>query len=261
MTDTATDLTHHKNQAIAEPNTILRGQVGSGLHGVTTGSDDRDEMGVCIEPPEYVLGLSKFEQWIYRTQPEGVRSGPGDLDLVIYSLRKWTRLAAAGNPTVLLLGFIPDNELVLNNEFGQSLRDNMGMFLSRQAAAKFIGYCNSQLMQLRGEKSRKHTNRPELIKKYGYDTKFAYHAVRLGVQGREYLTTGNITLPMPEPWRTYLTGMRNGEVEYAEALLRIQEQLDGLRRLEAEADLPDYPDMERINAWLIDQYEGWWARG
>ena len=36
-----------------------------------------------------------------RTQPEGVRSGPGDLDLIVYSLRKWMRLALTGNPTVL----------------------------------------------------------------------------------------------------------------------------------------------------------------
>ncbi|WP_341258238.1 nucleotidyltransferase domain-containing protein [Gordonia malaquae] len=251
---------HHKNQDIAEPNTILRGQVGSGLHGVTTGADDRDEMGVCIEPRDYVVGLNQFEQWIYRTQPEGVRSGPGDLDLVVYSLRKWTRLAAAGNPTVLLLGFIPDDELVHCDEFGQSLRDNMDMFLSKQAAAKFIGYCRSQLAQLNGEKSRKHTNRPELIAKYGYDTKFAYHAIRLGVQGREYLATGRITLPMPDGWRTYLTGLRLGEVDYVEALMRIEDQLDGLRKLEAESTLPDRPNMDRINAWLIDQYEGWWTK-
>ena len=42
-------------------------------------------------------------------QPEGARSGAGDLDLVIYSLRKWARLAAQGNPTVLLLLFVPDD--------------------------------------------------------------------------------------------------------------------------------------------------------
>ncbi|WP_234353801.1 DNA polymerase beta superfamily protein [Gordonia iterans] len=50
-------MTDHKHQRIAEPNTILRGQVGSGLHGVTTGADDRDEMGVCIEPRANVIGL------------------------------------------------------------------------------------------------------------------------------------------------------------------------------------------------------------
>lgn len=26
--------------------------------------DDRDEMGIFIEPPEYVAGLQAFEQWV-----------------------------------------------------------------------------------------------------------------------------------------------------------------------------------------------------
>ena len=34
-------------------------------------------MGVCIEPPEYLLGFRRFEHFVYRTQPEGMPSGPG----------------------------------------------------------------------------------------------------------------------------------------------------------------------------------------
>jgi RNA repair pathway DNA polymerase beta family len=33
--------------------------------------------------------------------------GAGDLDVIIYSARKWGRLALAGNPTVLLVLFAP----------------------------------------------------------------------------------------------------------------------------------------------------------
>src|SRR5205809_968841 len=76
-------------RADAEPNTILRATVGSKLHGLNLeATDDTDEMGVCVEPPEFVVGLRQFEQWVYRTQPEGHPSGPRDLDLTIYSLRK-----------------------------------------------------------------------------------------------------------------------------------------------------------------------------
>lgn len=90
-------------RAIAEPNTILRGLVGSSVHGlVLDGTDDRDEMGVCVEPRRYVLGFGKFEQWVYRSAAEregdaGARSCAGDLDLNMYSLRKWARLALQGN--------------------------------------------------------------------------------------------------------------------------------------------------------------------
>jgi RNA repair pathway DNA polymerase beta family len=54
---------------------MLRGVVGSTVHGLANaGTDDRDEMGVCIEPPEYVLGLRPFEHWVFRTQPAGAPS-------------------------------------------------------------------------------------------------------------------------------------------------------------------------------------------
>src|ERR1700729_2457435 len=94
---------------IAETGTILRCLIGSGVHGISVSDqDDRDEMGICIEPPEYIIGLRrislpeirdsvKFGQYEHHTaweRPGGLanRSGPGDLDVVIYSLRKWMRL-------------------------------------------------------------------------------------------------------------------------------------------------------------------------
>ena len=38
--------------------------------GLSPGTDDRGEMGVCVELPEYVIGLRSFEHRVYRTQPE-----------------------------------------------------------------------------------------------------------------------------------------------------------------------------------------------
>jgi hypothetical protein len=46
-------------RALAAAGLILRVQVGSGVHGTSiSGQDDRDEMGLCLEPPEYVTGLA-----------------------------------------------------------------------------------------------------------------------------------------------------------------------------------------------------------
>ena len=246
--------------AIAVENTILRGQVGSGLHGVTTGADDRDEMGICIEPPEFVIGNRRFEQYQYRTQPEGVRSGPGDLDLVVYSLRKWARLTAAGNPTVLLMMYLPPSEVVHIDGPGYEIQQRPELFLSRQAAARFSGYLTSQREQMLGLRGRRHTNRPELVEVFGFDTKFAYHMVCLGIQGVELLTTGKITLPIPEPDRTWLLELRRGEHTKEEALDRaadLQAQLDTLRHT---ADLPNRPDLKQLDAWLVDTYQKWWRR-
>ncbi|HTQ18585.1 DNA polymerase beta superfamily protein [Mycobacterium sp.] len=248
------------HRQIAETNTVLRTQVGSGLHGVTIeGTDDRDEMGVCIEPPDCVIGLSQFEQYQYRTQPEGVRSGAGDLDLVIYGLRKWARLAAAGNPTVLLLLFAPEHEIVSIAAPGQEMRRHPELFLSRDCGHRFVGYLDAQRDQMLGLRS-KHTNRPELIEIHGFDTKFAYHAVRLGLQGLELLSTGRITLPMPEPSRSWLHDLRVGKVDKQSVLDAIDDARNELVARTESSDLPEHCDYDRLNRWLIDTYQQWWAR-
>ena len=172
-------------------------------------------MGICLEPARFVTGLARvpaglgadrtvaFEQYERHTvwdAPGGVanRSGAGDLDVIIYSARKWARLALDGNPTVLLILFVPDAEVVVRTAVGAELVDHAHRFVSRLAGRRFLGYLQSQKAAMTGEVGA-HTNRPELVARHGYDTKFAMHALRLGMQGIELLTTGRITLPVPEP--------------------------------------------------------------
>ncbi|GAA4537338.1 nucleotidyltransferase domain-containing protein [Amycolatopsis samaneae] len=245
--------------AIAERGTILRCQVGSGLHGTAVaGQDDRDEMGLCVEPAEYVAGLRRFEQYLFRTQPDGVRSGPGDLDLIVYSLRKWMRLALTGNPTVLLPLFVPDKEIVRIDEFGRELRANAERIVSRKAGLRFLGYSRAQRAHLTGERPPR-LNRPELIEKYGFDTKYAMHMVRLGVQGVELLETGKITLPVPEPWGSWLRDLRQGRHSRLEALEVARDLEDRLERLIGGASpLPEEPDTAWADAWLVEAYQASW---
>ena len=244
--------------AIAEQGTILRCQVGSGLHGTAVdGQDDRDEMGLCAEPAEYVTGLRRFEQYVFRTQPEGVRSGPGDLDLIVYSLRKWMRLALTGNPTILLPLFVPDAEIVRITELGHELRANAGRIVSRRAGLRFAGYLRTQRKRMLDGDLR--VNRPELIEKYGFDTKYAMHMVRLGVQGVELLETGRMTLPIAEPWLTWLRDLRRGKHTQDEAVAAAAELEDRLDRLTRGASpLPEEPDSDWASQWLVHAYDVAW---
>lgn len=234
-------------------NEILRGVVGSSALGLSIGGDDRDEMGICIEPPEYVMGLRTFEQFIHRDQPEGVRSGPDDLDLTIYSMRKFCRLAKQGNPSILLLLWLPQYEV--RTEAGDELLQIRDAFFSKQVGERFLGYLVSQRLALTGERS-KTVNRPELVEKYGYDTKFAYHAVRLGMQGIEYLTTRKLTLPVPEPVRSICLEIRRGERKLADVLSLIQSVEQQLKNLIEKCDA--HTDHERIDNFLIDTHLQCW---
>lgn len=250
---------------IADRYTVLRTQVGSGVHGTAiAGSDDRDEMGMCIEPPDYVVGLGRFEQYIYRSAAERTGndnepSGPDDLDLIVYSLRKWVRLAAQGNPTVLIPLFAPDSEVVSITDIGEDLRANTDMLVSREAGHRFIGYLRSQRTRMIDGTVAKRVSRPYLIEQYGFDTKFAGHMVRLGVQGVELLETGRITLPIPEPWLTWIRDLRQGQHNQGEAIDAAADLENQLLRLVDTSHLPKAPDTDRINRWLFEAYQRVWA--
>ena len=266
-------------RAIAENGMILRVQVGSGVHGTSiAGQDDRDEMGLCLEPPQFVTGLARvpdgiggmapsvrFEQYERHTawdRPGGIanRSGAGDLDVIIYSARKWARLALAGNPTVMLVLFVPDEEVVFRNEAGAELVGNADRFVSRLAASRYLGYLRGQKAAMTGQPGA-HTNRPELVAVHGYDTKYAMHALRLGLQGIELLGTGRITLPVPEPDRAYLRSIRRGERPLTEVLQAISDAEARLAQLRDSPTIADQPDRTWVDAWLHRTYQNFWDRG
>jgi len=250
------------NREASERCTILRGLVGSTVHGlnVNDGIEDRDEMGVCVEPIEEAMSLwSPFEQFIYRSAVEregrdGARSTAGDLDLTIYSLRKWMRLALRGNPTILLLLFTPDDQLIHCDPLGSALRALTPAIISRRVQQPFLGYLQAQKQRLTGERGQKRIHRPELEAMYGFDTKYAMHMLRLGYQGVELLKTGRLSLPMREPERSFLLDVRRGKVSEQECLTRAGELEQQLVDLSTTSPLPEEPEEARVQEWLIDAY-------
>lgn len=241
---------------VALDNEILRGVVGSTAHGTAIeGQDDRDEMGVFIEPPEYVCGLTPCDHYIYRDAAEGERSKPGDLDLTLYSLRKFCRLATQGNPSVIILLWLPQH--LIEKTLGLSLKLMRSAFISRESGKRFLGYLVAQKMKLKGE--RAHTvNRPELVEKYGYDTKFAMHALRLGFEGIQLLTERRLSLPVEEPNLTTLRAVRSGQVKFAEALQLIEDAEIKLRGLLDNFNVE--ADRDAINRFMVEAHQEHWQK-
>lgn len=239
---------------IALSNEILRGVVGSTSHGTAIdGQDDRDEMGIYIEPPKAVCGLNPLDHYIYRDKPEGVRSEAGDLDLTMYSLRKFCRLAAKGNPSVVILLWLPGH--ITKTVQGLDLIDMREAFISRECGQRFLGYLTAQKASLTGERSQK-VNRRELIEKYGYDTKFAMHALRLGYEGIELLSHRRLTLPVAEPNLSTLRAVRQGELTYDETLELITDAEYQLRNLVNKCDWD--AQLAAIDHYMIRAHRNWW---
>jgi hypothetical protein len=252
-------LEHSTFDDLADKYTILLAQSGSRLHGLDTADSDDDRMGVLCEPPEYVIGVERFEQYKASTSTEGARSGRGDCDVTVYSLRKWVRMAGEGNPNALLLAFTPDEAVITETAAGRELRGLAPAFASRAAADRFIGYLDGQRAALLGLKGKK-TTRAELVEQYGFDTKWAMHMVRLGWQGVDLLATGRITLPMPEDAREWLLGLRCGERTRQEALDMAAEARARLVALRAASFLPEHAHWKGLNTWLRTVYLREWDR-
>lgn len=255
-----------ENRKIAESGTILRCEVGSGAHGTAvSGTDDRDEMGIAIEPPEYVIGLRHFEQFEHHTaweRPGGLRnrSGHGDLDVTVYSARKWMRLALNGNPSVLLPLYVPDSELVVITPLGRELRALAPSIVSRQAGHRFAGYLHAQHRGLLSHDGNgRDVTRPELIERYGWDTKFGGHMIRLGIQGIELLSTGRLTLPMHPGDAEFVRAVRAGKFTMQETIAEAERLEAQLRVLTETSDLPEQPDRKLTDEWLISAYQRSWV--
>lgn len=256
-----------QHRAMAERTTILRVPAGSNLHGLhLPGKDDRDEVGICIENIDAAMGFSEFEQYIYRTAAEregkhDAPSAPGDLDLTIFSLRKFLRLAMQGNPQIIQCLFVPPSLCITRDARGQQLQELAPMIVSRHCGRRYLGYLEAQRQRLLGERGQKKTNRPELEAAHGYDTKYAMHILRLGFQGVELMSTGKLTLPMPEPDRSFVYAVRLGQVPMQDALTRAGELERQIKDMLHDAPVPEEPNRDALEAWMISMYfENWKAR-
>lgn len=240
---------------MAHDNCILKGLVGSTAHGTgIAGVEDRDEMGVFIEPKENVIGLTSVDHYVHRTADKGMRSGPDDVDLTMYSLRKFVRLCVNGNPSVILLLWLPD--YMQRKKIGSWLIDMRKGFISKRMGSAFLGYCMSQKKALKGERS-KTVQRPELVEKHGYDTKFAMHAMRLCLQGYEILDTGSLSVPIREPDRTLLIDIRHGRIGFEEFLEALDEHEESLLQKVKACTLE--VDRPKIDGFLVSAHEAHWS--
>src|SRR5580700_6706934 len=71
---------------------------GSELHGAKVkDTDDLDIYGVYLEPPELVLGLDKQDFYVWSTVFFFKQKTAYEVDVCLYSLRKWAGLASKGN--------------------------------------------------------------------------------------------------------------------------------------------------------------------
>lgn len=241
------------NMKWLEDRTILLTKYGSEIYGTNIETSDTDYKGVCIPPKEYYLGLKSINEY---NKSGGKnfkeRNTKDDVDLVVCHINKFVKDAMSGVPNNIDILFCRDEDIIYMNEFGKELRDMRYEFLSKEIFRKFSGYALSQKHKIEVKKNHG-VGRQELVEQFGYDCKFAYHALRLILAATEILETHDYHCYRPE--REWLIEVRKGKYTMDE-LFKIFEELDAkLKDAYDRSTLREKPDYDKINKWLIDLNE------
>jgi len=230
---------------------------GSELHGAKVGAtDDLDIYGVFVEPPAKSLGFVGRDHFVWSTASDERRNGPDDVDLTLYSLRRWAELAMKGNATAL--HFVFADATAVSDPVWQFVQSRKEAFLARRSAEQFLGFAENQKQRITGEKGHgAKGQRPEYIGAFGYDTKAAMHCLRLYLECIDLMENGTITLPRPE--REYLIEVRSG----AWPLERFLGQAEALHAKAVEAaahsSLPECVDKKKISRIVAEAHLMRWG--
>lgn len=205
--------------------------MGSRAYGVGDEKSDHDYYGFVYPPmsvlfPGDIIGFDKggvrFEQLEYQEAKA--------IDVTLYSVTKYFRLVADGNPNMVDSLFTDDEDVVHITESGKLVKDNSHIFLSQKMYHTFKGMLYSHLVRL--ESGHVKEGRRELEKMYGYDTKDAYHSLRMALEMNEVLFMGDLHL---KRHADLLKSVRRGEfplsivVEKIEGILEHAEKNVALR--------------------------------
>ena len=122
-----------------DPITLIYETVhGSRAYGLARDGSDTDIKGVFVGPAAWYLGFTQ--------SPEQVELSA---DHVRFEVRKFMRLAAAANPTILELLFTHPEDHLTVTPAGQRLLDARDGFLTKRVADTFNGYAMGQLKRIK----------------------------------------------------------------------------------------------------------------
>jgi predicted nucleotidyltransferase len=228
--------------------TVMLGYMGSHSHGTFIPStdansiDDVDLMGICVGPLESYLGLGNFEQMIHKE---------AEWDIIVYEIRKFTRLLLLQNPNVLGLLWLKD-DLYVHNDIQREYIEKREIFSSKLAYKSFIGYAYSQRKKMNMKKFEGYmgAKRKALVEKYGYDIKNAAHTIRILRMGIEFLNTSKLNVFREDA--AELIDIKTGKWELDKVISLADKLLKDAELALKSSKLPDRPNTKEAELLLMN---------
>lgn len=233
--------------------------MGSRAYGAHNANSDMDFYGFCVPPVEivfpHVIGkvegfgrnVQRFEQY----DPQHVNSELGEFDIAIYNIVKYFQLVMDGNPNMVDSLFTYDEDVIYVDEIGQLVRDNRKVFLSQKMYHTFKGMLWSHMSRLNSGHVK--DGRKALAEKFGYDTKDAYHSLRMAIEMSQVLFQGDLDLKRNSD---LLKSVRAGEKSLEQVTSMVN---DIMERTEKDRELysvvPYVPEEAKIHKLLLNCLE------
>ena len=219
---------------------LMLGVTGSTAYGLDHADSDVDRLGIYAVPTERVLGFG-----FVLNDASQVWTEPDDVQL--HDIGKYLHLVLNGNPTVTELLYLADYEFV--DPRMQSLLDNRHRLLGAHRVRKaYIGYAVAQAKRLQNrEANGKKGFNSDLAKR---TAKHGRHCFRLLLQGEQLLTEGTLTVNVADK-RDELFAVGELAEKDIDAFIAKYEEVKA-RVVNVDAVIPDEPDREWAEQWLID---------
>jgi hypothetical protein len=207
---------------------IYRCVVGSRAYGLDNDESDTDRRGIYLAPAEL--------QWSLYGAPEQFEDNAAQS--CYWELQKFLTMALKANPNILECLYSPMVEKV--TPLGKELLDLRQAFLSQMIFQTFNGYAMSQFKKIEQD-----------IRNSGQiKWKHAMHLLRLLLTGAESLRNGDVPVRV-EAHRDRLLAVKRGETPWADVDVWRKELHRDFERALAETKLPERPDYEAANRFLI----------
>ncbi|WP_040770909.1 nucleotidyltransferase domain-containing protein [Novipirellula maiorica] len=208
---------------------IYRCVIGSRAYGLQDDASDTDRRGIYLPPAEL--------HWSLYGVPEQLEND--ETQEVYWELQKFIVLALKANPNVLECLYSPIVESA--SPLGQELLEMRDAFLSKLVFQTFSGYVASQFKKMQTD-----------IRNQGrVKWKHVMHLIRLLISGTHVLRKGEMMVDVGHH-RDRLLRVKRGEMSFADAdtwRTALQREFESAFQT---TQLPDRPDYERANAFLVD---------
>lgn len=261
----------HSKGLIKPPTFVIGGTqyltvMGSQAYAVAEDDSDMDVYGWCIpsrdmvfphlrgEIPGFGTQIQRFEQ--FQQHHINEKDYGKEYDLNIYSVIKYFQLVMGNNPNMIDSLFTHQQCVIKSTKISDHVRDNRKIFLCKKAWHTFKGYAYQQMHKMRIKNPDPSSKRYEMIQKYGYDVKFAYHVVRLLNEVEQILVEHDLDLHRNND---QLKAIRRGEwtIDQIEAYFFSKEK--SLEETYAKSTLrhsPDEPAIKKILLEVLEEYYG-----